>query len=186
MKHISILFYICLFASIGISAQTADDKSLLVGIDNMHKVDDGVYRSGQPDKEDFIKLEKAGITEVLNLRRYHSDDDEAEGTSIKLHRIKTRAEAVSEEQLLEAMRIIKNRKGDILIHCWHGSDRTGIVVAMYRIVFQEWTKEAAIDEMINGGYGYHKIYGNLPDLINKIDIEEFKKKVNSETDTSTK
>ena len=42
---------------------------------------------------------------------------------------------VSQEQLIDALRIIKNRKGPVLLHCWHGSDRTGATVAAYRIVF---------------------------------------------------
>ena len=27
--------------------------------------------------------------------------------------------------------------------------------AMYRILYQKWTKDKAIDEMLNGGYGFH-------------------------------
>lgn len=160
-----------------IDAQIKDSILMVEGLENIHKVDNGVYRSEQPTPNEFKELEKVGIKEVLNLRRFNSDDDEAEDTDLVLHRIKSRAEALSEHQLLQAMKIIKNRKGNILIHCKHGSDRTGAVVATYRIVFQDWAKEDAINEMRDGGYGFHGIFANIPKLIEKIDVEEFKKKI---------
>lgn len=46
----------------------------------------------------------------------------------------------------------------MVVHCWHGSDRTGAVIAAYRIVQQGWSQHDAIDEMINGGYGFHPIF----------------------------
>ena len=60
----------------------------------------------------------------------------------------------NEEQLIEALRIIKNRKAPIVIHCHHGSDRTGAVCALYRVVFQNVSKEDAIHEMTEGGFGF--------------------------------
>lgn len=69
------------------------------------------------------------------------DDDEAKGTSIKLHRVKTKAHSISEKQLIQALRIIKNRKAPIVFHCHHGSDRTGAVCAFYRIIFRMFQKK---------------------------------------------
>ena len=78
------------------------DKIILSDSDltNLYQIDSGVYRSEQPSKEGFKALEKYGIGEVLNLRNRHSDDDEAKGTSIKLHRVKTKAHSISEKRLL--------------------------------------------------------------------------------------
>ena len=146
-------------------------------LENLYKVDEGVFRSEQPSKKDFKSLEAFGIKEVLNLRRYHSDNDEAKDTDIELHRLKTHAHSISEKQVTEALRIIKDRKGPILIHCRHGSDRTGAVLAMYRIVFQNYSKEAAIAEMKKGGFGFHKIYGNIVRMIKKANIEQIRKEL---------
>lgn len=164
------------FFSFSVYAQT-DSISDLPTIKNIHKVDSGVYRCSQPDISNFKELEEAGFKEILNLRRYHSDNSKTKETDLTLHHIKIRAEAIKEKHLLEAMRIIKDREGPILIHCHHGSDRTGAVIAMYRIIFQNWEKEQAIEEMKKGGYGFHKIYFNIPRLIRRIDVEEFRKKV---------
>lgn len=146
-------------------------------IENFYKVDSGIYRSAQPSAEAFAEMEKMGIKEVLNLRNYHSDDDEAKGTNLTLHRIAMKASNSDWDKMVEALRIIKNRKGPIVIHCWHGSDRTGLTVALYRIAFQNWSKDDAIDELENGGYGYHKIYGNIKTFIRNLDVDEFRKEV---------
>ena len=146
-------------------------------IENFHIVDKGVYRSGQPTAEACKEMEKLGIKELLNLRNYHSDKDVAKGTSLKLNRIAMNAHNCEWDKLVEAVRIIKNRKGPIVIHCWHGSDRTGLVVALYRMVFQDWSKEEALNELENGEYGFHKVYGNIKTFIKNMDIAEFKKDV---------
>ena len=137
----------------------------------------GVYRSEQPSHSDFKALEKYGIGESLNLRNRHSDNDEATGTTVKLHRVKMKAHSVDEEQLITALRIIKNRKSPIVIHCHHGSDRTGAVCALYRIIFQNISKEDAIREMTDGGFGFHRIYKNIIRRIREADIERIKREV---------
>lgn len=176
---LSIFFILCIVVSAFAQQQQKAAKITLPNseLENMYCVDEGVYRSEQPSEKDFKALETFGIKEALNLRRWHSDDDEAKGTKIKLHRLKTNAHAISEKQVVEALSIIKNRRGPILIHCRHGSDRTGAVLAMYRIVFQNYTKEQAIEEMKKGGFGFHRIYGNIVRMIEKADIPRIKKEL---------
>lgn len=148
-------------------------------LDNFYKIDDRLYRSEQPDDDAMEEVEKFGIKQVLNLRNFHTDDDEAEDTKLTLKKVKMNASEVTQEQITEALKIINNSKGPTLVHCWHGSDRTGVVVASYRIVCQNWTKEKAIDEMRHGGYGYHaKIYPNLVKLLKNLDVEKIKKSLN--------
>ncbi len=143
---------------------------------NFYKLDDRVYRSAQPDEKGFKELAAIGIRNVLSLRDYHSDDD-GRDSGLNLYRVKMEAGDVTPEQIVEALRIIRQAEGPVLIHCWHGSDRTGLVSAMYRIVFQGWTKENAIDELMNGGYGYHPLYKNIPEFIRQADIETMKQQV---------
>lgn len=146
-------------------------------LNNFYWVDDNIYRSEQPNEDGVKALSKLGIKEILNLREYH-DDDEATENNFTIHRVSMEAGDVTEEQLLEALAKIKNRKTPLLIHCWHGSDRTGATVAAYRVVFQNWSKAQALDEMVNGGYGYHSnIYPNLVELINKLDVEKMKRQL---------
>lgn len=148
------------------------------GLDNLYSLDSKVYRSEQPDRKSFARLEKFGIKEVLNLRQYHSDSDEAKHTNLKLHQIKMNAGNIKPEQLFKALKIIKESEGPILIHCWHGSDRTGIVSASYRLVFQDWSKERAIQELKDGGYGYHaRFYPNIIETIESMDVKALRLKL---------
>lgn len=143
---------------------------------NFYKLDDKVYRSAQPGKKGFKELTTLGIRNVLSFRDYHSDD-EGKDFGLNLYRIKMEAGDITAEKVVEALRVIRNAQGPILIHCWHGSDRTGLVSAMYRIVFQGWSRENALEELMNGGYGYHSLYKNIPEFIRQADVEKIKQAV---------
>lgn len=148
-------------------------------IKNFYKLDSDLNRSGQPNKKGFQELEKKGIKSVLNLREYHSDKSEAKDTSIKLYRLRLAAGSLTEKELLEAMQLIQGAPKPLLIHCWHGSDRTGALCATYRIVEQNWTVEEAVNELVHGPYGHHKsTYKNIPALLNSIDWKKFKEELN--------
>lgn len=126
-KRIWLGLFIGIVMSFSVYGQNINAEKITVPdskLTNLYQIDLGVYRSEQPSDADFKALEKYGIREVLNLRNRHSDDDEAAGTKIKLYRLKMKAHSVSEDQLINALRIIKNRKGPIVFHCHHGSDRT--------------------------------------------------------------
>jgi protein tyrosine phosphatase (PTP) superfamily phosphohydrolase (DUF442 family) len=143
---------------------------------NFYRIDDKLYRSAQPDKKGFQELKTFGVRNVLSFRDYHSDDD-GKDFGLNLYRVKMEAGDVTMEKVVEALRIIRNSEGPVLIHCWHGSDRTGLISAMYRIVFQGWSKDEAIDELMRGGYGYHSLYKNIPEFIRQADIDEIRKQV---------
>lgn len=151
---------------------TNEKRVVLEGanLGNFYEIDPGLYRSDQPKEKDFAALEKYGIREVLSLRYFFGDTRKARNTSLKLHRIRTHAGKIRLDQMVEALKIIRDKKGPLLIHCWHGSDRTGAIVALYRMVFQGVDKEVAIDELVNGGYGYHSIYSNILDTLRSADI----------------
>lgn len=147
------------------------------GLKNFYRLDEKVYRSSQPDRKEFKALRELGIKNILNLRDHHADDSKARGLKLRLFRVEMDAGDIKASDIIAALWIIRQSDGPILIHCWHGSDRTGAVSAMYRIIFQGWSKEDAIDELVHGGYGYHSIYGNIPRFIREASIEEIRKKV---------
>ncbi|MDB4461879.1 protein-tyrosine phosphatase family protein, partial [bacterium] len=62
----------------------------------------------------------------------------------------------------------------VLVHCLHGSDRTGAMCAAYRVVVEGWSMEDAIRERKSGGYGHHKIWSNLERWIEGLDVEALK------------
>lgn len=151
----------------------------LQDIGNFHPVDSLFFRSAQPKKKDFSHFDDAGITTVINLRRYWKDNKRAKHSRATLFHIPVKTSRMSEEDLVRVFTIIKHSKGKVLVHCWHGSDRTGAVAAVYSILYQNKSKEEAINEMINGGYGYHKMFNNLPELIRSMDIAAFRRKISA-------
>jgi protein tyrosine/serine phosphatase len=122
-----------------------------------------------------MAVEKYGIKEILNLRYWNSDKKYVRGLNLTAHRVRMNAHDANDYDVVTALAIIKNRKGPILIHCHHGSDRTGLIVAMYMIVFRNKTKQEAVEEMINGGFGFHKIYLNIAKYIENADIDRIRK-----------
>jgi len=144
---------------------------------NVFQLDAKVYRSAQPSHLAFKEARDLGVTDVLNLRDNHSDGAEAKGLGLNLHRVKCEADEIDTEKIIQSLRVIRLSKGPVLVHCWHGSDRTGAVCAMYRIVFNNWSKEEAIDELVNGGFGYHKMYANIIELVRESDVQKIKEAV---------
>lgn len=149
-----------------------------VELDNFYQVSTELYRSDQPDDEAMRQLQAMGIRSALNLREYHADDDEADGTTLKLYRVAMNAGEINDALVARALEAIAEAPKPILVHCWHGSDRTGAIVAMYRMVFQNWPRQRAIDEFINGGYGYHQsVYPNIERYLQTVDIAQFKRRL---------
>lgn len=142
---------------------------VLEGVPNLHKVADGLYRSAQPTAQGMRNLEAMGIRTIVNLRSFHSDRGEIRGTGLAYEHIWEKAWHPEEEDAIRFLQIATDPKSaPVLVHCQHGADRTGTMCALYRIVVQGWSKEDAIREMREGGYGFHRIWQNLPKWIDKI------------------
>jgi protein tyrosine/serine phosphatase len=157
----------------------ASDRAIpiqLQGVNNLHKVNNNLYRSGQPTEEGMKNLERIGIKTIINLRAFHTDTDEIRGTALLDEELSVNAWRIKDEYVINVLRIIeKKENGPFLIHCEHGADRTGVVIAMYRIVEQGWSKEEAIKEMVEGGYGFHSFWTNIIDYIKNVDADIIKK-----------
>ena len=147
------------------------------GLPNFHRVTPNIYRCAQPSADGLKAAEKLGIKTVISLRAFHSDKDEIESTKLKSERIHFNTWHPEEEDVLRFLKIVTNTNaGPVLVHCLHGADRTGTMIAIYRMAVQGWKKDDAIKEMTDGGFGYHAIWKNLIEYLNKLDIEALRKK----------
>lgn len=147
----------------------------VAGVPNLHKLTDNLYRSAQPTAEGMRNLESMGIRTVINLRSFHSDQDEMAGTSMTGEHIRMKAWHPEEEDVVKFLRIVNDpSRAPVLVHCQHGADRTGTMSALYRIVVQGWSKEQALEEMTEGGFGFHAIWQNLPPWIEGLDVQQIK------------
>ena len=144
---------------------------------NLHRVDAKVWRSSQPTRHDFRGLKKEqGIGEVLCLRRWHSDREEARGMTV--HHIRMDAGEIRDEDIVSALRVMVAAEKPLLVHCFHGSDRTGVVVAMYRMVVQHWPREKAIAELTEPRHGHHaEVFPNIREYLETVDVEKIRHEV---------
>lgn len=154
------------------------DRIKDAGVTNFHRVSSDLYRSEQPTKLGMRNLEERGIKTLVSLRAFHSDRDLIKGTVLNYERITFQTWAPDDEELVRFLKIVTDpEKTPVLVHCLHGSDRTGAMCAAYRIVVQGWNKDDAMTEMKNGGYGHHKIWGNLERWIRGLDVTGLRAKV---------
>ena len=143
------------------------------GVPNLNRVTANFYRSAQPTAAGFQALAKdPGIKTVVSLRAFNSDTELLTGTGIDLVRIPMHTWNIEAEDVVAALAAVRRAeaKGGVLLHCQHGADRTGLITALYRVLFQGWTKEAALDEMQNGAFGYHAVWGNIPSYLLKANV----------------
>lgn len=150
----------------------------LPGLYNFYKVDDNLYRSAQPLDEGFAELKKLGVKTVITLRTLHTDSVQCEKMALYCFQIQVEVWDPDEEEVIEFLRAAINPSmHPLLLHCKRGADRTGMMVAMYRIVVQGWSKEEALREMVLGGYGYNPFWEDVFNYVLDVDVEEIKRKL---------
>ncbi|MBI5806626.1 tyrosine-protein phosphatase [candidate division TA06 bacterium] len=148
----------------------------LAGVPNLFQVSNDLYRSAQPDSQGMKNLKQLGIKTVVNLRSFHTDQDELGNTGPAGEHIYMVAWHPEKEEAVRFLKIVSDSaRTPVLVHCQHGSDRTGTMCAIYRVTVQGWSKEEAIREMTGGGFGFHQMFVNLPKWINDLDIEQVRK-----------
>ncbi|MCI0337286.1 MAG: tyrosine-protein phosphatase [Acidobacteria bacterium] len=126
---------------------------------NFHKVNQQLYRGGQPKKGGLKKLADLGIKTIVNLRGEsddtHGQEDEAKRLGLRYFNIPMSSTGrPTEEQVRRVLEIIETQdNAPLFIHCRRGADRTGVIIAIFRIKHDGWTAERAIDEAKSCGLG---------------------------------
>lgn len=128
---------------------------------NLHQMNDTLYRSALPRVQDNQWLQQENIQTVINF--YQKPDSLwLSDSSIKQIQIPLHTGRINDVDVLRALHSITaaQEKGPVLMHCKHGQNRTGLIAAMYRIVIEGWSKEAAMAEM-QQGFGGEQRMGEL-------------------------
>jgi len=137
---------------------------------NLFKIDDGFYRGAQPRNDGIQRLQEMGIRTVVSFRTSHSDRKESERSGLDYVRLPVQPWDVDEEEVIEFLSVAADpERRPVFVHCYHGADRTGMMTAVYRVVVQGWSKDEAIDEMKNGGFGFHESFKNMVDYVEDLD-----------------
>ncbi len=143
--------------------------------ENLKQVSENLYRSEQPKTKGFMYLEEQRFRTIINLRERQKDLKYADDRSFIHVHYPIRTWRLDESDILQVMSIIKASEGKILIHCKHGSDRTGCMIAAYRVIFEDWSKEKALAELRADEFGYHEFwFPDIAKLIENLDVEKMR------------
>lgn len=144
------------------------------------QVNAGLFRGGRPTQTGLEKLAQLGVRTVINLQggdldskmRYmvgklekgeFPDAIRKEGEAVLALQMNylsyplNAIDPVTSEESLIIAQILKDLQDPLLkpiyIHCEHGKDRTGLLVALERVRAESWDKEAAKNEWFRMGHG---------------------------------
>jgi protein tyrosine/serine phosphatase len=146
---------------------------------NLYRVTPGLYRSAALDGKDLAQIRALGVRTVVSLRSFHADTALLEHSGIRAVRVPINTWEVGDRHVVAALRAIRaaERDGPVLLHCQHGADRTGMMVAMYRMLYQDWSRARAVAELKQGGYGYHPMWKNIERYLARVDVDEIRRRV---------
>jgi protein tyrosine/serine phosphatase len=131
----------------------ADERGLPAqhGILNFGKVDDRLYRGAQPDATAIANLNELGVRMVINLRM-PDDVRKTEEAEARTHGMLSTNVPMAglakptDDQVQRVLALIQTAPGPVFVHCEHGCDRTGTIIACYRIQHDRWSNSAALRE----------------------------------------
>jgi len=130
--------------------------SRIAGVGNFATVEPGIYRGAQPTAAGVDELARRGVKTVIDLR----DDAIPQEKSLVQHagmtyvNIPTNAANVTPHKIDQFLAQITTAPRPVFVHCRAGRDRTGLEIAMYRIVVEKWPKDKAIRELYAHGYNW--------------------------------
>lgn len=151
---------ICL-ATLSVAQKTSDAN--FKGVPNFHQVNAGIFRGGQPEKGTLPRLKQIGIKTIINLRdddeRARDEAVEAQAEGLRYFNIPfARFDRPSDKEIDDVMKVINSPDNQpIFIHCKRGADRTGTVIAIFRIEHDGWTSEQAKAEANRYGLGFWQV-----------------------------
>jgi len=157
------------------STRSSEHLYNLLGLSNLGRVAPGVLRGAQPGKDGYATLKAMGVRTVIDMRTSASERKQVEAAGM-------RAVAVPIEMSREGLKEVVDRvvalmadpaNQPVYVHCRHGQDRTGIVVAAYRMKQQGWSLADAEAEMQS--LGFNDIWVNFKKFIRQYGAQIDKK-----------
>lgn len=133
------------------------------GIKNFYQVDEHVYRGAQPTEEGFQYLAKIGVKTVIDLRATdeRAKAEEAEVTAAGMKYVNVPMTGLTPPTTADISRILglleDSGTGPVFVHCKRGADRTGAVIAAYRIDHDHWENSRALSEAMSRGMSFFQI-----------------------------
>ncbi len=161
MKTFFIISSLLIGMAYSVAAQTG--AWLVAGITNFDRVTPKFYRGAQPNDVGMDSLQLLGIKTVIDLRLpsevWPGEAARSRAAGILYTNIPmSGTDRPTDEQVALVLSLIDSYPAPVFVHCRHGADRTGTIVACYRIKRENWNSQAALLEakqhaMYQGGVG---------------------------------
>lgn len=164
MKNHKIpLFHILATSTVlfGISAIASADPGVK-GVPNFHVVNDQVLRGGQPTDAGLKNLADRGVKTIIDLQeegeRSKGEKRLVKALGMKYVNIPMKGMTTpTEKQISHALKALKDSSdGPVFIHCKRGKDRTGVVLACYRVEHDGWPNQKALSEARDYGMSWYQ------------------------------
>lgn len=129
------------------------------GIRNFGAVTPALYRGGQPTREGFERLARMGIAIIVDTGRSKRDEALVKSLDMEYISLPWYCPFPKDTVFARFIEIVQQNPGKkIFVHCRLGADRTGMMIAAYRMEVQHWTAKKAMEEMHEFGYrGVHHL-----------------------------
>jgi tyrosine-protein phosphatase SIW14 len=144
-----------------------EEKFALAGVGNFGRMNDRLYRGGQPTSEGFANLRReVGVDTVvrLSLGEEGAAREQAEVESLGMQFVGipwSTQNAPTSEQVQTFLAVFDSPAHTrVFVHCKAGADRTGVMIAVYRLAIDGWPIDRALDEM--NAFHHHPLF--LPHL----------------------
>ena len=136
------------------AARTAAGKHLRAeGLPNFGEVTPRLYRGGQPTPQGFNKLAEMGVAIVVDFGRSPRDEKQTRKLGMEYVTIPWHCPFPKDEAFAKFLKLVKeNPDKKIFAHCRLGDDRTGMMIAAYRMGTQGWSADEAMNEMKQFGF----------------------------------
>src|SRR5262249_22181427 len=151
MSSFSRVFYFPLIALVYSGSLLAADP-IAAGVPKFRMVNEQLYRGAQPSDQGFASLSKLGIKTVIDLRNTGDEAKKEEqlvsAAGMRYVNVALRGmQAPSAQNMSKIQAVINDpASGPVFVHCRQGVDRTGTVVACYRIAHDKWDNRKALEE----------------------------------------
>jgi tyrosine-protein phosphatase SIW14 len=134
------------------SIRTFGEKLKVPGVPNAGKVNDLLYRGAQPRPAGYEQLKHLGVTMVVDLRNTGPKSPERQAVEAQGMRYVSIATSAyfgpTDHQVATFLQLLRdNPKEKTFVHCYFGDDRTGVMIAAYRIAEEHWSADQAYNEM---------------------------------------
>jgi len=148
----------------------------VIGVGNFAEVTPHLYRGAQPQAKGLESLAKTGINTIIDVRLTGADKEREQAKKLGMELIPLPWHCLfpKDDPIAKFLAYVREHPDKkVFVHCRYGDDRTGMMIAAYRMAVEGWTAEEARKEM--NAFGFHKLVcaslvgyeKNFPDHLKK-------------------